>query len=63
MTDIWVFFPETISKVEKPVCALFTMLVKKWFMVNIKVLKHCENLLKVSNEMKKYAKSKIFKSH
>ena len=32
-------------------------------MVNIKILKHCENLFKVSNEIKKYVKSTIAKSH
>ena len=32
-------------------------------MLNIKILKHCENLLKVSNEIKKYVKNTIIKSH
>ena len=31
-------------------------------MVNIKTLKHCENLLKVSNEVKQYVKNTIVKS-
>ena len=32
-------------------------------MVKIKTLKHCENLLKVSNEIKQYVKFTIVKSH
>ena len=32
-------------------------------MVNIKISKHCGNLLKVSNEIKQYVKSTIVKSH
>ena len=41
------------------------MLVKKTVsMVNIKILKHCENFLKVSKEIKKeYVKSTIVESH
>ena len=31
--------------------------------VNIKILKHCENLLKVNNGIKEYVKSTIVKSH
>ena len=30
-------------------------------MVNIKNLKHCENLLKISNEIKQYVKNMIVK--
>ena len=54
----WYFglLPETIFKVSKPVYALFTMLVKKTLsVVNIKALKHCKNLLKVSNGKIQYA--------
>ena len=32
-------------------------------MVNIKTLEHCENLLKVSNEIKQYVKNMIVQSH
>ena len=32
-------------------------------MVNIKTLKHRENLLKVSNEIKQYVNNAIVKSH
>ena len=32
-------------------------------MVKIETLKHCENLLKVSNEIKQYVKFAIVKSH
>ena len=32
-------------------------------MVNTKILKQCESLLKVSNEIKKFVKSTIVKSH
>ena len=32
-------------------------------MVNNKTLKHCENLLQVSNEIKQYVKITIAKSH
>ena len=32
-------------------------------MVNIRILKHCENFLKVSNEINIYVKSTIVKSH
>ena len=32
-------------------------------MVKIKTLKHCENLLKVSNEIKQYVEFTIVKSH
>ena len=32
-------------------------------MINIKILKHRENLLKVSNEIKKYVKGTIVKSN
>ena len=32
-------------------------------MVNIRTLKNCENLLKVSNEIKQYVKNKIVNSH
>ena len=41
------------------------MLVKKKTVavLNIKTLKHCENLLKVSNEIKQYVKNTIVKSH
>ena len=31
-------------------------------MVNIKTLKHCENLLKVSSEIKQYVKNMTVKS-
>ena len=31
-------------------------------MVNIKTLKHCENLLRVSNEIKQHVKNTIVKS-
>ena len=38
------------------------MLVKKTVsMLKIKTLKHCENLLKVSNEIKQYVKNTIVK--
>ena len=30
-------------------------------MMNIKTLEHCENFLKVSNEMKKFVKNTIIK--
>ena len=39
------------------------MLVKNGFDVKIKTLKHCDNLLKVSNEIKRYVKSMIVRSH
>ena len=40
------------------------MLIKKTVsVVNIKILKHCENLLKVSNEIKQYVKGRFVKSH
>ena len=32
-------------------------------MLEMKTLKHCENLLKVSNEIKRYVKNTIVKSH
>ena len=32
-------------------------------MVNIKTLKHYENMLKFSNEIKQYVKNTIVKSH
>ena len=32
-------------------------------MVNIKTLNHCENLIKVSSEIKQYVKNTIVKSH
>ena len=32
-------------------------------MLNIKTLRHCGNLLKVSNEIKRYAKNATVKSH
>ena len=32
-------------------------------MVNIKTLKHCENLLKVNNEIKQYVKNTTVKSY
>ena len=32
-------------------------------MLKIKTLKHCENLLKVSNEIKQYVKNAIVRSH
>ena len=32
-------------------------------MLKIKILKHRENLLKVSNEIKQYVKNAIVKSH
>ena len=48
----------------KNVYDLFTTLVKKTVsMLKIKILKHCENLLKVSNEIKQYVKNAIVKSH
>ena len=37
--------------------------LKNAFNVKIKPLKHCENLLKVSNETKQYVKNMIVKSH
>ena len=41
-----------------------TMLVKKTIsMVNIKTLKHCENFLEVSSELKQYVKNTKVKSH
>ena len=59
----WCFglFPETNFKVLKLVYALFTLFVKKVLMVNIKNLKHCKNLLKISNEIKQYVKNMIVK--
>ena len=39
------------------------MLVKIVTLLNIKTLKHCENLLNVSNEIKQHAKNTIVKSH
>ena len=53
----WYFglFLETIFII-KNVYALFTMLVKNGFSVKIKTLKLCENLLKVSSEIKQYVK-------
>ena len=40
------------------------MLVKKTVsMLKIEILKHCENLLKVSNEIKQYVKNTIVESH
>ena len=58
----WYFgpFPETIFII-KNVNALFTMLVSG-FNVKIKTLKHCENLLKLSNEIKQYVKNTIVRS-
>ena len=32
-------------------------------MVNIKTLKHCEKLMKLSKEIKQYVKNTIVKSH
>ena len=32
-------------------------------MLKIKTLKHCENLLKVRNEIKQFVKNTIVKSH
>ena len=32
-------------------------------MLKIKTLKHCEKLLKVSNEIKQYVKNAIVRSH
>ena len=32
-------------------------------MLKIKTLKHCENLLNVSNEIKQYVKNTIVRSH
>ena len=32
-------------------------------MLMIKTLKHCENLLKVRNEIKQYVDNTIFRSH
>ena len=61
----WYFgrFPETILII-KNLYALFTMLgLKNGFNVKIKTLKHCENLLKVSNEIKQYVKNTIVRSH
>ena len=37
--------------------------LKNGFNVKIKTLKHCENLLKVSNEIKQYVKNAIVTSH
>ena len=39
------------------------MLLKTVLTENIKTLKRCENLLKVSNEIKQYVKYTIVKSH
>ena len=36
--------------------------LKKISTFNIKTLKHCENLLRVSNEIKQYVKNMIVKS-
>ena len=51
--DILASFLRPISKYKKPGYALFEMLVKKR-LANIKTLKHCENLLKVSIEITQY---------
>ena len=32
-------------------------------MLKIKISKHCENLIKVSNEIKQYVKNTIVRSH
>ena len=37
--------------------------IKTVSMLKIKTLKHCENLLKVSNELKEYTKNTIVRSH
>ena len=37
--------------------------LKNGFNVKVKTLQHCENLLKVSHEIKQYIKIAIFRSH
>ena len=37
--------------------------IKTVSMLKIKTLKHCENSLKVSNEIKEYTKNTIVRSH
>ena len=37
--------------------------LKNNFNVKIKLLKHCENLLKVSNEIKQYVKNTVVRLH
>ena len=52
------------SKYKKCIYALFTVFAKKRFQCwKIKALKHCENLLKVSNKIKQYAKNTIVRFH
>ena len=55
----WSLFQDHFQRI-KNVYALFTMLAKKAVSVlKIKILKHFENLLKVSNEINQYIKNTI----
>ena len=45
------------------ICCINKVSEKTVSMEDITTLRHCENLLKVSNEMKQYVKNTIIKSH
>ena len=61
--DILVSFLRPFSKYKKNLYYLFTMSVKKQFQCwGLKLWKHCEILLKFSNEIKQYVKNTIPKS-
>ena len=48
---------------KKYVCFVYNVSLKAVSMLKIKTLKHCENLLKVNNEIKQYVKYTIFTFH
>ena len=57
---LFCLFPETILKIQKPICSIYNVIEKVVSMGNIKTYKkHCDTLLKVSNEIKQYAKIRL----
>ena len=56
-TDVLVSFLTPFSKYKKCISFIYNGLFTKTVsMFKIKTLKHCENLLKISNEIKQYVK-------